>query len=503
LRYSNGSSSRRSLLTAFLLTAVLAGVVLRFVDLGGNSLWTDEMLTIENALVGREMTGAHVFGNLQGPMVSVLVHFWGGISMSEAFLRIPFAVAGVLTVFGVYLLSRFLSGPWTALNSALFASLSPVLVWYSQEVRGYALAVLFSVLMTYYLVRWADSRRNRHLFLYGLCLFAGLLSNLSTAFVAFAHFVYLVSVPAKRRVVGRWLVSVSVVLLFFSPWVRSILLRTNVDRIVGSDTGDPLSGGGGFSALALPYTFFTYSVGYSLGPPLRILQTRGLEAVIENLHWVISALVVFAGPLVVGLSKLKRENSDVLLLLLTWLIVPLVAVSILSLRNIKVFTPRYALVALPAYALIIGRGLAAITKSRWWPVTVLFAGLLGVSLFNYFVRPLYGKDDARTVARTIKEHFESGDGVVAVYAARPLTHYLKGFTQVDVFEAGDMESGQTIEARCAEIADASERVWLSLCKEWMVDPQGLIHSWFDRNMLLVRSFEVPGIRLYLYARRST
>jgi mannosyltransferase len=484
LRYIIGSTSRRSLLTAFLLIAVFAGLGLRFLDLGGKSFWTDEMLTIDNALIGHEMPRVHVFGIIQGPLMSMLVRVLGGISMAEAFLRFPFAVAGCLTVVSVYMLSRFLSGQWVALNTAFFGSLSPMLVWYSQEVRGYAFVALFTVLMTYYIARWVEDPRNRHLFFYALCLFAGLLSNLSAAFVVMAHFVYLAATPARRRLLGRWILSVLVVLLFFSPWVRSVLLNANVDRLVGADTGEPLRGGAEWSALALPYTLFTFSVGYTLGPPLRSIQTGGLAVVFRDIYWVIAAAAVFVVSGLVGLRKLRQENRDVLFLLLAWMIVPIVAVAVLSLRNVKVFTPRYALVSLPPYALIIGRGLAAITKSRWWPVTIVFAGILAVSLANYFLEPAYGKDDARGVASTIKEHFEAGDSVVAVFGSRPLAYYLGDFTHVGIFGAGDMKSRETIMARCGRIGDGAERVWLSLCREWLVDPDGLIQGWFDENMAL-------------------
>ncbi len=502
MRYNSGSTSRKSLLTAFLLIAVLAGIVLRFVALGGNSLWTDEMLTIQNSMVNEKISATDLFGNLQGPLISVMIHFWAATSMAEIFLRLPFAIAGALSVGAIYMLGKALNGRWVALNTALFASLSPILIWYSQEVRGYAFVMLFSIIMTYYLVLWTASRRNRHLFLYGLFLLAALLSNLTAAFVPVAHFIYLVAFPAKRRLLGGWIVTVLVVLLFFSPWVRSILLRTHVDRMIGADTGEEIIAGGGFSVLAIPYLFFTYSVGYSLGPTVRAIQTEGLRVVTENLHWVIAAIVIFAVPAVVGVKKLARENAELLFLLLVWLVVPIVAVSALALRNVRAFTPRYALVSVAPYALILGRGLSVITKSKWWFFTIVFAALLGASLYNYFLEPTYAKDDARAVARTIEENFNDGDAVVGFFGTQPLKHYLGDFAEVNIFGARDMESRETIAARCAGIADASERVWLSLCREWQADPEGIIQGWFDSNMVLIRSFEFPGIRLYLYVKRS-
>jgi hypothetical protein len=362
--------------------------------------------------------------------------------------------------------------------------------------------MLFTVLMTYYLVRWTESQRNRHLFLYGVFMLAGLLSNLTAAFVPVAHFIYLLAFPSKRRMLGAWLVSVLVVLLFFSPWVRTILLRTHVDRMIGADTGEKIMAGGGFSIWAIPYVFFTYSVGYTLGPPARAIQAEGVRAVAGNLHWVLAAAAIFAVPAIVGLRKLAKENAELLFLLLAWLVVPIVAVSALALRNVRAFTPRYALVSVVPFAMIIGRGLGAITRSKCWLVTVLLAALLGISLYNYYMVPVYGKDDARAAALTIEDNFREGDAVVAFFGARPLIHYLDGFTEVLTFEGRDMESPETVAARCAAIADGSPRVWLGLCREWVADPEGLVQGWFERNMVLMQSFEFPGIRLRLYTKGS-
>ena len=500
MRYNSGPTSRKSLLTAFLLSAVCAGIALRFVDLGGKSLWTGETLTIQQALVNEKMGATEIFGNLQGPLISALMHFWASVSTAEGFIRIPFAVAGTLSVGAIFLLSKILNGRWVALNSTLFASLSPILVWYSQEVRGYAFVVFFSILMTYYFVRWTASRRRLHLFLYGVFLVAGLLSDLSAAFVPVAHLIYLVGLPSKRRLVGVWLVTVLVVMLFFSPWVRSILLSGHVDRMIGAETGQEITAGGGLSLTAIPYFFFTYSVGYSLGPPPNAIRATGIDAVGDHLPWVVSAIVIFTIPVVVGIRRLARGSGELLFLLLLWLGIPIMAASALGLRNVQAFTPRYALVSVVPYTLIVGRGLAEITKSRWWFLTIVFAGLLGISLYNYFLEPAYGKDDARAAAHTISKNLVEGDAVVGFFGARPVMHYLGDLAEVEILEGRDMESRETVATRCAGIAEASERVWLNLCRDRVADPEGMVQRWFDDNMVLARTFEFTGIRLRLYVK---
>lgn len=496
LRHSSGS------LRAFLLAAIAVGLALRFVSLGGQSLWVDEMLTLNNSHVGADLEASHIFGNLQGPGVSLLMHGWASVSSNEAYLRIPFAVAGALTIIAGFFLARLAVGLWTALNTAFFLALSPVLLWYSQEIRGYAFVLLFTVLMTYFLLRWAGRRDGKSLVWYGGFAFAALLSNLSAAFILAAHFLYLVLVPSRRRLAGKWIVMILVVLLVFSPWVRQILVRVSPETPAPGQSSQQLRGGAPLTVMALPYSFFVYSVGYSLGPSVRDLQTRSGQAVRENIHWILLTLAVFAIPFAAGLRRLAGEDRGLLVLLLLSLGIPLLAVALLSAKNIKVFTPRYALVCLPAYALIIGRGLADLSRGRLRFLTYVFAALLGVSLFNHFLVSAYAKDDAREAARVISGNLEEGDTVVGFAVSEPLQHYLGDLSSVQVFEARDIESAGAMAARCAQLAGGADRVWLSLCRDWTMDPDGTVESWFAENMVGAGSFRFPGIRLHLYEKGS-
>jgi len=196
--------------------------------------------------------------------------------------------------------------------------------------------------------------------------------------------------------------------------------------------------------------------------------------------------------------RLARTNPNLLLLVLLWLIVPLVAVSVLAARNVKVFNVRYALVGAPAYLLLVGQGLAAISRSRIWFFVLLFAALVGVSIFNYFNVAAYGKEDARAAASVIKTGLRPGDVVVGVYTAEALERYLKGTATVAVYSAGDLASRESMTARTQTLATGAGRIWLVLCREWMVDPNGIIKGWFDGNLRLVSSQVFPGVRLYLY-----
>ena len=174
--------------TYILIAGIGLGCVLRFVWLGAQSLWVDELLTVKNAHIGEPGIFSHIAHNLQGPAVSLFTHYWGALGTGEVMLRLPFAVVGALTVPAIYALAREFDDKWTSLHTAFLLALSPVHIWYSQEVRGYAPVVLFSVLATYFLIKWVREKRVSSLALYAICLFGGLVANLSMAFIAMAHY---------------------------------------------------------------------------------------------------------------------------------------------------------------------------------------------------------------------------------------------------------------------------------------------------------------------------
>lgn len=501
MRYIAVTRRSEAPLRCFLVAAVGAGIALRFVRLGGQSLWVDEAITLKNSYIGEGGIVSHFFNTLQGPLVSLLMHFWGSLSTNDAFMRIPFAVAGALSVAALYLLARSVYDSWASLHTVFLAALSPILIWYSQEIRGYSFVVLFAILATYFFIQWLSRPTPRNGLFYGIFLFAGLVSNLSAGFVAASHLVYLVATAGKRRLMGKWIVVVFVVLLVFSPWVRQMIERSLPDH-AEARSAEPLMGGGGLSILGVPYMYFTYAVGYTLGPSVRELQADRAGAVSENVGWLLAAVVTFGIPVAVGIARLATSNRSLLVLLLTWLVVPVAAVSVVAALSFKAFTARYGLVAAPALILLAGQGLAVISRTRFWPFVGLVVVLLGASIYNYLAVPAYGKDDARQAARIIKSGFVSGDSVVAVYAAEPLEHYLKGFAPVSVFGANHVVSDEAMRSRCGEIAAASERVWLSLCRERVVDRRGTIKAWFDRNMEMVSSARLTGVNLYLYKKRS-
>ena len=129
---------------------VLAGLVLlalglRAWGIGAQSLWYDEWLTSEAVDGGLSDLLTHV-ADREGipPPFFALVWLWTRVAgHGEVALRALPLVAGVATVPVAYALGRALRpGRAASRLAALLVAVNPMLVWYSQEARPYALLAL-------------------------------------------------------------------------------------------------------------------------------------------------------------------------------------------------------------------------------------------------------------------------------------------------------------------------------------------------------------------------
>ena len=128
----------------------LFSLLVRLWNIGGKGLWYDEAIT---ALMARARPGEIVQFHWRSafehpPLWALLMHFWSaGVGQSEAALRLPSAIAGALLVPAVWSLVRYCWPQDRLLRflAALFVSISPILILYSQETRMYATVTLLAV----------------------------------------------------------------------------------------------------------------------------------------------------------------------------------------------------------------------------------------------------------------------------------------------------------------------------------------------------------------------
>lgn len=133
-----------------LIFILLVATVLRLIHLGDFSFSNDELSALYRIQYERfwELVskGFYVDGHPGG--IQVFLFYWVKLTgISEFLVRVPFAMAGVLAVYMVYLVAKRWFHPTAGLFSALLIAVLQFPVLYSQIARPYATGVLF-VLMT-------------------------------------------------------------------------------------------------------------------------------------------------------------------------------------------------------------------------------------------------------------------------------------------------------------------------------------------------------------------
>ncbi len=134
----------------------LLAALLRFATLGLQSYHHDEIVTASRVLRGSfgHAMDAVGFSESAPPLYYAIAWFWTQVTgTGEYGLRSLSAVAGVATVPVVYLIGLELRGRRAGLLAAALVAVNPMLLWYSQEARAYALLGLLCAVSLLYCIR--------------------------------------------------------------------------------------------------------------------------------------------------------------------------------------------------------------------------------------------------------------------------------------------------------------------------------------------------------------
>jgi mannosyltransferase len=162
----------------------LLAAVARLPTLAEQSFWLDEGYTerlVRMSFGGMLQTIPRTEST--PPLYYALAWVWTRLfGFSEFGLRSLSALAGIATIPVGYAVARRLAGRQAAVIAGLLLAVSPLMVWFSQEARAYALATLLATITVRCAVGWLQERRRG--WLVGFAL-AGALGVATHYFVVF------------------------------------------------------------------------------------------------------------------------------------------------------------------------------------------------------------------------------------------------------------------------------------------------------------------------------
>ncbi len=400
--------------------ATLLAAGLRFCQLNDANPWWDEGFTVW--LASQDLAGMllRTAGDTHPPLSYLLYQLWLPLAGRAIYaLRFQAALFGVLAVPAVAAAGRRVGGPAAGAAAALLLAVSPFHIWWSQQVRMYALVALLCALSIALLLRtlavWKVDRPTawRRLAGLGLVNLAGLYTLYFFAVLVLLETILVGLLWLRRRSMplAPWLAVQLASLLLLAPWLA--YFRQHAIR---------------FAAPPSPPLSWLEFLEASWGELLLGVDT-GVQAYGPLL---LALAVAAAGLLAAVLARPERHGHAprsapgpnrlggaegrllALWLALTACGLPLAAYGITLQRGLffsAVYQTRYDLPALPALVILLAWGLTRLPRAA---AALPAALLLGVSLWSlprlYDAR--HRTDDYQTLAGFVQAYEQPGDAVV-------------------------------------------------------------------------------------------
>jgi mannosyltransferase len=468
--------------------AVIAGIALlalalRLYQLGSESLWTDELLSLGDA----DHLG--IF-NRHRPLFYIVLHRWcrvlsltGLLRAGDAWVRLVAVFFGVAAVVLLYLLGRRLAGRSAATVACLIMAVAVPELDHSQEVRMYTMASALTFASLYALVRWIQ---GGGFWILGMHVLLTYFAFLTTPTVIFG--LLLAGVMAAIWLVYRrkWSFAVSMLigygLLLAAWWPLNQYARMAMK--VGHLNWIPRPTK--WALLSLHNELLTEGLGDVRGfRPSPFFQTS-----------VCLLVLLLIAAALVALWRQQRE-SRLAGVIAIWFYAIAVATYATSVLGNPVWILRYFHYTAPALYFLLGIGVVALT--RWlrplgWLVGAALVGLIAVAAADYYRLPMH--EDWRRASTIVAKEAGSEDMVGIAGLQGLFTRYYRGRAKVSGLVPGVSDGAQQADAL---LADLLGQIPPHMGRTWIVvreDPRFQRVSYIERLEQYLRDRgAAPRIRI--------
>jgi uncharacterized membrane protein len=501
------------------LALTLLALAVRLHNLSYHSLWFDEAMSVHwaRSSVPRILeVSMNLLEDRLPPLYYLFLHYWRLFAGDgEVAVRLPSVLLGTLLIPVVYRLASDLFNLRVGSLAAALAAFNPFLVWYSQEVRMYALAVLLATLGTWFFLRAKDltllNKRNKNVtgyaaipywFAYGLCALAGLYTHLYTGFLLPAHALYLLLTHRRaHRVWPPFILTMLVIAMLFAPLALAAWRASSE-----AGPGDPLTG---FWARA----WWLLSAFTIWKAPLPSFLSAAITAVIAGLAVV--------GLVVLHPTSPQSSPSPQLLIALLLLTPPAIATLLLFRNRVAFFGERYFILILPWLLIAVAVGAIHLADRLRTLLDLKLETRIQSPVIRHLLPTSYSLLPALCYLLPLtltlvplpgqwspparKEAWRETVGYLAIHACPedailihpdwtryPLQYYFRGPGQTyAVF--GSVDAGTDLEGPLSVISSAHPVVWLVESHTELADPGHRVNAWLAARYPEVTELYPPGL----------
>jgi hypothetical protein len=326
---------------------LLAGTALRL-SAAGESMLGDELATywiVSTHDFWGVLSTVESDAEISPPLAFLLSWLAVQVDLTPEMLRLPSLLAGLATIPLVYLLGLGTVGRGPALLAAAFTTLSPFMIFYSAEARGYAVMMALVTASTLSMLLAVDRGQARWWVAYAVATAAAVYTHYTCVFLLAVQFLWVLwTHPEARR---RALLATAAAAVGFIPWLPGVLADFD------SPTADIL-------AFLLPFTGYHVRQaleGWGVGHPdlhVPLTDVPGTFALVLLAAALVLTAAGLGGTRAAALrSGLFRSDGRTLLVILLALSVPAGAVLFSAIGPTSMMGSRNLAASWPALSLAL------------------------------------------------------------------------------------------------------------------------------------------------------
>ncbi|MFA6217535.1 MAG: glycosyltransferase family 39 protein [Candidatus Omnitrophota bacterium] len=364
---------RRKILINITLVSVIliTAAVVRFGGIDKYDLWFDELITdnfsyqnLNSMARWSKMTPLNCFlealqNDKHPPLYYGLVYGYSVFGGNGKSLRVLSAIFSFFSLVIIYFCACLLFGRKAGLYALIIMALSPFQIWYAQEARPYALSCFFSLLLIFFFLKALKTGKTKFWFYFILSAILAIYTSYYNLFlIVFSGLSLFFKV--NRQHLKRWFLSITAVGVAFLPLLP--LLKIQMGSLGGSFWLPPSA------AHSMILTFAVFNLGYSAS----FLELNGAL----SLSCLLFSLGAFA---------YYRSNKEDALFLVSWFLLPVLTIYLISREFVPVFITRQLIIFTPFWYLFIAQGIVSLKNRMLRQLSIIGICLLMVSsLAGYY-----------------------------------------------------------------------------------------------------------------------
>lgn len=491
-----------------LIVILLLGAFLRVYGLGDESFWLDESETVKSTeytvpylikMSYINLTLLPQYFEVGGlPLYHVLIHYWNKIfGLSEFNLRLFSALFGILSIYLIFLVGKFLFNSQVSLIASFIFAINHQQIYFSQEARLYSMLVALTLLSALSLLHALRTNKNLYWGVFVIATASLLYTHYFTFFILLFQGLFILMYWKKyKALVKKMIFSGIAIFLLYLPWIPALFKQLSYQPPFTKVASEPI-----LNKLLLVLVQFNSWVSPDLNnrAALRVMNFSELT----NSGWILIISVVMIALLLgfaflFGLICPKGKKLDIgslknckVIFLLLWLLVPIFIpflISAISPQNSVFSSIRYVLFASPPYYLIASLGISRMYK--WKSFFLALLALFSIfPLYSYYIN--FDMEQWREASKYLQLN-RLPDEYLFIQKANnmlPLGYYYPDMKNI----IGVDNIGEFIPA-----LEGKQSFWLVLSLEKYTDPEGLVKKYADSHYAPVQTKEYIGVKIIRY-----